>query len=42
MGKGAELTVVGANALQGSQRITGTVATAVDLTKETRLYFYGE
>jgi predicted alpha-1,2-mannosidase len=42
MGKGAELTVVGPNALQGSQRITGTVATAVDLTKETRLYFYAE
>jgi predicted alpha-1,2-mannosidase len=42
LNKGAELTVVGPNALQGSQRITGTVATAVDLTKETRLYFYAE
>jgi predicted alpha-1,2-mannosidase len=42
MGKGAELTVVGLNALQGSQRVTGTVATAMDLTKETRLYFYAE
>jgi predicted alpha-1,2-mannosidase len=42
LGKDAELSVVGTNALQGSQRITGTVATAVDLTKETRLYFYAE
>ena len=42
LGKGAELAVVGPNALQGSQRITGTVATAVDLAKETRLYFYAE
>jgi predicted alpha-1,2-mannosidase len=42
LGKGAELAVVGPNALQGSQHITGTVATAVDLTKETRLYFYVE
>jgi predicted alpha-1,2-mannosidase len=42
LGKGAELAVLGPNALQGSQRITGTVATAVDLAKETRLYFYAE
>ena len=34
--KGGELAVVGPNALQGSQRIAGTVA------KETRLYFYVE
>jgi predicted alpha-1,2-mannosidase len=40
--KGAEFAVVGPNSLQGSQRITGTVATAVDLSKETRLYFYVE
>ena len=40
--KGGELTVVGPNALQGSQRITGTVATATDVSKETRLYFYAE
>jgi predicted alpha-1,2-mannosidase len=42
LGKDAELTAVGPNVLTGSQRITGTVATAVDLTKETRLYFYAE
>jgi predicted alpha-1,2-mannosidase len=42
LGNDAEFTVVGPNTLQGSQRITGTVATAVDLTKETRLYFYAE
>jgi predicted alpha-1,2-mannosidase len=42
LGKGGELTVVGPNALQGSQRITGTVATAIDFSKETRLYFYAE
>ena len=42
LGNGGELTVVGPNALQGSQRITGTVATAIDLSKETRLYFYAE
>jgi predicted alpha-1,2-mannosidase len=40
--KGGELTVVGPNALQGSQLITGTVATAIDLSKETRLYFYAK
>lgn len=42
MGKGSELTVVGPNVVEGSQVITGTVATAVDLSKETRLYFYAE
>jgi putative alpha-1,2-mannosidase len=42
LGKDAELSVVGPNTLQGSQRITCTVATVVDLTKETRLYFYAE
>jgi putative alpha-1,2-mannosidase len=40
--KGGELAVVGPNALEGSQLITGTVATAIDLSKETRLYFYAE
>ena len=42
LGPGSELTVVGPNSVKGSQRITGTVATAVDLSKETRLYFYAE
>jgi putative alpha-1,2-mannosidase len=42
LGPGSELTVAGPNAVQGSQRITGTVSTAVDLNKETRLYFYAE
>jgi len=42
LGKGAEITVAGSNVVEGSQRITGTVATAVDLSKETRLYFYAE
>jgi predicted alpha-1,2-mannosidase len=42
MDKDGELTAVGPNVLEGSQRITGTVATAVDLAKETRLYFYAE
>jgi predicted alpha-1,2-mannosidase len=42
LARGAELTVVGPSAVQGSQRVTGTVSTAVDLTKETRFYFYAE
>jgi len=42
LGPDSELTVAGSNSVQGSQRITGTVATAVDLGKETRLYFYAE
>lgn len=42
LGPGSELTVAGPNAVQGSQRIIGTVSTAVDLSKETRLYFYAE
>jgi putative alpha-1,2-mannosidase len=42
LGTGGELAVVAPNALQGSQVITGTVATAVDLSKETRVYFYAE
>jgi predicted alpha-1,2-mannosidase len=42
LGPGSQLTVAGSNSVQGSQRITGTVATAVDLSKETRLYFYAE
>ena len=42
LGPDAELTVIGSDAVEGSQRITGTVATAVDSTKETRLYFYAE
>lgn len=42
LGTGSELTVVSPSAVQGSQRVTGTVATAVDLTKATRLYFYAE
>lgn len=42
LGPGSELTVTGPNSVKGSQRITGTVATAVDLSKETRLYFCAE
>lgn len=42
LGKDAEFTVVGQNALQGSQLLKGSTATAVDLSKETRLYFYAE
>jgi predicted alpha-1,2-mannosidase len=42
LAKDAELTVVSPNVIEGSQRITGTVATAVDLTHQTRLYFYAE
>jgi predicted alpha-1,2-mannosidase len=42
LGVDSELTVVSPSAVQGSQRVKGTVATAVDLTKETRLYFYAE
>jgi predicted alpha-1,2-mannosidase len=42
LGPGSELTVAGPDSVRGSQRITGTVATAVDLNKETRLYFCAE
>jgi predicted alpha-1,2-mannosidase len=42
MGKDARLAVVSPTVVEGSQRITGTVATAVDLSHETRLYFYAE
>lgn len=42
LGPDSELTVAGPNSVHGSQRITGTVSTAVDLSKETRLYFYAE
>jgi predicted alpha-1,2-mannosidase len=42
LGPDSELTVSGPNSAHGSQRITGTVSRAVDLSKETRLYFYAE
>jgi predicted alpha-1,2-mannosidase len=42
LGKGGELTVLGSTAVQGSNRVTGTVATAVDLSQETRVYFYAQ
>jgi predicted alpha-1,2-mannosidase len=40
MGEDADLTVGDNTIVQGSRRITGTVAKAIDLTKETREYFY--
>lgn len=42
MGKDGELTVLSPTVIEGSQRITGTVATAVDASKQTRLYFHAE
>jgi predicted alpha-1,2-mannosidase len=42
LGREAELQVSGDRALTGSQRITGTVARAIDLSKQTRMYFYVE
>lgn len=38
----AELTVVGENAVEGSERIEGTVAELAVRGKETRAYFYAE
>jgi len=40
LGKEAHLHVDGLTAIEGSQRITGTVATAIDLSKPVNLYFY--
>jgi len=42
LGKEADVSILSPTALQGSQRITGTVATVTDLQHVTRLYFYLE
>jgi predicted alpha-1,2-mannosidase len=42
MAEGADLTVVDHTTVQGSQRITGTVAKVTDMTGMTREYFYAE
>jgi predicted alpha-1,2-mannosidase len=41
-GPGSNLTVVGDNALEGSQRVFGPVGPIEDTGKETRQYFYAE
>jgi predicted alpha-1,2-mannosidase len=41
-GREADLTVIGKNVVQGSQRITGTVSKIVDMSTMTREYFYVE
>jgi predicted alpha-1,2-mannosidase len=41
-GEGAKLEVAGADAVQGSQRIIGTVGKTSDTDKETREYFYAK
>ncbi len=38
----AELTVLGKNVVQGSQRIDGPVGKIANTGKETRQYFYNE
>jgi predicted alpha-1,2-mannosidase len=40
--QGAKLEVIGADAVQGSQRIIGTVGKTSDTDKETREYFYAK
>lgn len=42
LGRESELTVVGDNVVQGSQRITGTVSQIADMSKITREYLYVE
>jgi predicted alpha-1,2-mannosidase len=42
MGAGAELEVVGENAIQGSQRISGPVGKIQESGNETREYFYAQ
>lgn len=42
LGDNAELTVIGNNAVEGSQRIEGMVGNAAPTGRETRAYFYAE
>lgn len=38
----AELTVLSPSSIEGSKRVTGTVSTVADLSKETRIFLYAQ